>query len=672
VNQWQEVLKSAGFPTTALVLDFETYYDDEYNLKKMSMVEYVCDDRFEVLGLGLEIINDNLKFFAKPEPISSSPLSTLNTLQVTYGERDLHELTIVGQNLKFDALILREHFGIMPRYTVDIIDLSRHLDARNKHSLEALAKRWKAPALKGDTKQFKGLRWANMTPEQQQALEEYCKNDIEIEIFLFKKLLLMITNPQLELPLANQTLQLFLKPQILIDKELGKKLKKEMRQEMLKPLKDLYDLGIDCSEKEISGDKSFLELLNQHLDENEQVPMKPGKNGMIPALAREDEGMRYLLEEHHNKKVQALAAARLAISSWPLHIKRVQNLMNQAKTRNGKIGAPLTYYAAHTGRWGGTEGINLQNLGGRGRKGTGTHSLIRNIRGMLCAPDDFIFGIGDFAQIEFRINAWLSEQDDILQAFREGRDLYSEFATEELFHQPIRKPKENDPEPIARMLTFKRGFAKDGMLGFGYGMGTDRLYSDCRANNALRPAFDSGEYDWNFINRLIKKLRTRYSKIPEFWQTVEKAWKFVTKYPKERYDVWVKKGVFKIPILNFYNQNGTTIIQLPSGRCLYYPKASINKQGDLLYRWGHLWGGSITENIVQAVARDILGEALLQLQEHNFNILFHSHDEIICLLPKSSAEKDLQQMIEIMEIVPDWAEGLPISVEGELSERYKK
>ena len=666
MNQWQEVLKSAGYPPTALVLDFETYHDDEYTLKKMSTVEYVCDDRFEILGLGIQYLFPDKKDW---------PIEFLTPKH--HYSFNLDNITLIGQNLKFDALILREHFGITPKYTVDIRDLSRHLDARNKHNLEALVKRWGAPKPKGNIKQFKGLHWAKpghiiMDQEQKQALENYCKDDIENETFLFKKLLPMITNPQLELPLATQTLHLYLNPQIKIDFELGKKLKKDMRREMLKPLKELYDLGIDCSEKEISGDISFLSLLNQHLDSNEQVPMKQGKNGAIPALAREDEGMRYLLQEHHSKKVRALAAARLALSSWPLHIKRVQNLMNQAEKRGGKIGAPLTYYTAHTGRFGGTEGINLQNLGGRGRKGEGTPPLIREVRQMLCAPDGYIFGKPDFAQIEFRINAWLSGQEDILQAFREGRDLYSEFATEELFKEPIRKPRENDPEPLARMLTFKRGFAKDGMLGFGYGLGANRLYADCRANDSLRPAFDSGEYDWDFIDKLIKKLRTRYSKIPEFWRTVEKAWRFVTKYPKEEYGFNFTNPYPLKPILNFYNQNDTTIIQLPSGRCLYYPYASVNKQGDLLYRWGKLWGGSITENIVQAIARDILGEALLRLEQADFNIVLHVHDEVISLLPKSNANKQLQQMIEIMEIVPDWAQGLPIAVEGELSERYKK
>jgi DNA polymerase len=464
-------------------------------------------------------------------------------------------------------------------------------------------------------------------------------------------------------------LHLYLNPQIQIDCELGEELKKKMKVEMLKPLKDLYDLGIDVNQEDISGDKSFLDLLNQQFGPNEQVPTKAGKNGMIPALAREDEGMKYLCEQHSNQKVRALATARLAISSWPLHTKRVDKLINQAKTHNGKIGAPLTYYAGHTGRWGGTEGINLQNLGGRGRKGSGTHPLIREVRQMLCAPDGCVFGIADFSQIEARILAWLAGQDDLIQAFAEGRDVYSEFATEDLFREPIRKAKKSDPEPVAKMLTFKRGFAKDAILGCGYGMGTARFFDDCYANDALRPAFDSGQYDFRFIEGLIKAYRTRYSKIPEFWRTVEKAWKFVTKYPREDSPYCLEEG--KV-LLHFYNQNGTTIIQLPSGRNIYYPHASVNSRGDLLWRWGKLWGGSITENIVQATARDVLAESILYLTRHNINIIFHVHDEIICLLEKTSAEEILQEITEAMEKTPYWAHGLPIAVEGKLVERYEK
>jgi len=249
---YQSILEKAGYPTTALVLDFESYYDKDYSLKKMSTIEYVCDPRFELLGLGFERLGGSRVLFYTPDEIGS----VFAYLHDYFGD-NLERCTIVGQNLFFDCLILKRHFGITPQYTVDIRDLDRVWDARDKHSLEYTAKKWKAPKPKGKVDQFKDFYWADMDKEKRQALEEYCKTDIEIESFLFQKLLPLIPNPEIELPLATQTLKLFLEPQILIDKELGAELKQKMLLEMLKPLETLREKGFDYSHEDISGNISL-------------------------------------------------------------------------------------------------------------------------------------------------------------------------------------------------------------------------------------------------------------------------------------------------------------------------------------------------------------------------------------------------------------------------------
>ena len=663
---WQQILKQASYPKTAIVVDFETYFDKDYSLKKMSTIEFVKDARFEVIGLGCCTAG------ATSSPAFYAPNEIPSRIEILKKQLQ-NGATIVCQNSKFDCLILQEHYGITPKYTVDLIDIERIWESKCRHSLEAMAKRWGASTLKGDTDQFKGYRWADMSPEMRIALQEYCKNDIEIELFLFQLLLPIVPNPYIELPLATQTLHLYLKPQIVVDYEVGKELKKKMRLEALKPRLALRNRKICSSKKFISGNKSFKALLEKYLPDGESVPMKQGKKGLIPTLAKDDEGFRCLLE-HSEENIRLLAQARQAVKSWPLHIKRVDNLMNQARANGGRIGAPLGYYAAHTGRWGGREGINLQNLGNRGRKGAGTHPLIRAIRRMLL-PDtkgifDKLFGKADYSQIEFRVLAWFAGQTDLLQAFADGRDVYSEFATESLFKEPVRKPIESDSLEVAQILTFKRGFAKDGMLGFGYGLGTNRLYTDCRANDSLRPAFDSGEYDWSFIKRLIEMLRKRYDKIPAFWRKVEKNWRFVTKYPGQVASCHRPNYEHIQEALYFCNKDNATFIVLPSGRYLRYPRAKVNKHGDCSYKFGSLWGGSITENIVQATARDLFAEALLRLEVEKFNIVTHTHDDIITLLHKTSAEKELQRMMNVMKVIPPWAEGLPVEVEGELKERF--
>ncbi|KKK86793.1 hypothetical protein LCGC14_2759670, partial [marine sediment metagenome] len=195
--------------------------------------------------------------------------------------------------------------------------------------------------------------------------------------------------------------------------------------------------------------------------EGEHPPMKQGK--MILAVAQVDEGMKFLLT-HQKEEIRLLAEARLAISSWPLHIKRVQNLINQAKARNGFLGIPLSYHSAHTGRFGGSEGLNVHNFGKRGRTGSGIHPLIKEVGSLIEAPEGYTFITPDLSQIEARMLAWFAGQDDLLQTFANGEDVYSEFASD-LFNSKVYKPDKDDPEPIQKLMEIRRGFGKDAILG---------------------------------------------------------------------------------------------------------------------------------------------------------------------------------------------------------------
>ena len=145
-------------------------------------------------------------------------------------------------------------------------------------------------------------------------------------------------------------------------------------------------------------------------------------------------------------------------------------------------------------------------------------------------PDN-TFIIADYSSIEASVLSWLSGQDDLTADFAKNIDAYSKFATR-LFGVPIRKPVEDDPKPVADYLSIKRGFGKDAILGCGYGMGAGTFYDRCLSNDSLRPLFDAGTYDMLFISKLIKTYRGTYTKIPQLWRTIEKAFRWVIKYPK--------------------------------------------------------------------------------------------------------------------------------------------
>lgn len=297
------------------------------------------------------------------------------------------------------------------------------------------------------------------------------------------------------------------------------------------------------------------------------------------------------------------------------------------------------------------------------------------------------FIIIDSAQIEARVLAWVAGQNDLLKSFASGEDVYSIFAST-LFNCVVRKPEEEDPEPVAKFLGIKRGFGKDAILGAGFGMGPTKFHERCLQNPDLRPLFDSGEYGFKFIDKLIKTYRKTYYRIPEFWTAIEKSFKWVIKYPKEVVSYHIPddeitihghlkncKPALKNSLLTFWNDNGTVNLQLPSGRVLYYRHAVASKRGgydSLKYHHGALWGGTLTENVVQAIARDALGIWILKLEEHGFPVVLHSHDECVCVCQEQQAEEKMRLATGIMSKEIEWAKGLPLDSEGVVSYVYTK
>ena len=729
-----QILDKIDWPTDVLLLDFETYFDADYHLgkgkKALSIVEYVTDPRFRFTGLGIQIGTvgqmgpddyrvdwwDNPRFIPGPHV----PWA-ISMLKRKFGKA-FHNCTVIAKNNKFDCLILVEKFDIYPPYTIDIEDLSRYYDSRMKQGLKDLCKLFKLPA-KGDTKQFKGLYWETMTSEQRQAMKEYCLGDIKNEKSLLEILLPMVDNPSEELALACHTLNLYLRPVLHLDiKQAGEiasdmdsalaedlskvpwilkyrtkakpNIPKIMRAkkifpQILEKLLGFEWLCKDCG-KVFESDKKwkFDELKEPLFDLNEtamcpdpecgslelnrkgngsRLPMKQGKNEMIPATAQNDVAFQYLLA-HKDQKVRDLCRAKAACSSWPLHQSKVRRMITQTKCSDGLIRMPLRYYGAHTGRWSGTGGWNPMNLGGKGR-GRSIHPLIAQVRGTLVAPDGYTLIIVDSAQIEARELAWVVHQDDLLKGFADGEDIYSEFASE-LFQAKVWKPTEEEKAtPEGQTADIRRGFGKDAILGCGYGMGANTFFDRCRQNDTLRPLFDSGEYDWDFIDRLIKIYRTKYSNIPAFWTEIEKCFRWPTKYAKER-------TVYKISesaSLGFFRSGSTTKMQLPSGRVMNYRFATVSPKDDSIkYLHGHLWGGSITENLIQAMCRCLLGYWLLKCEDAGIPIVLHSYDELVACVPDYMPELKLQEMINIMSQGPSWADGLPLAAEGQISERYCK
>lgn len=384
-----EILQFAGYPENFVILDFETFFDKDYSIAKMSTWAYVTDDRFETIGCGFKFSCADPADPYPPYFVWADDLQHFfEGNQKCYGPH-LENITVVIQNVQFDALVLQEHYKIIPKYMIDLKHLDAHFDSRRSHKLKDMAKREKLP-LKGGTMQFSGVPFNGTTNRDWfDKMQEYCINDVEDEYALFEKLLPYLTEPEIELKIARHTIDLYLKPRLSFDFELADELVEGMQKYITEASEK-----VGLSTKELSGNLSFVKALQAVLPEGEVVPTKSAKRpsakmtallgqpGIGPALAKTDDGCKLLLA-HSKDEVRKLMEARQAVKSWPLHIKRVLAMQTLADVCNGKLPVPLNYYGCHTGRWSGGGGINLLNLGGKGRAGQGTHPLISKMRELL-------------------------------------------------------------------------------------------------------------------------------------------------------------------------------------------------------------------------------------------------------------------------------------------------
>lgn len=683
-DAWVGVLKKAGFPTDVVVVDFETYWDGGYTLSSMSTIEYVMDDRFEILGTAILRMKGKAPF-APLQPMCwrGDYDGIWEQVKHEYGP-NLERCTVVVANRRFDPLVMAKRLGITPKYVIDIQDLSRQICTHRSHRVKHLAEFYDLDTQKGDTAAAvpKGLRlsprWIRqpgrppqilqraMTDDEFNRMAEYARDDAVIEWQVFTILMPQLSRPEVELPLQNHTTQLFLKPQFQIDPDKA--------TEILDEMEATFQAEIEPSGLTIKqlNSMKFAEMLRDALPPecrtdpellNRTKPTKSRPNGTLRAcLAKDDPGRERLLS-FPDERVQALAKARVAVKSWPNHMKRVHSLVRQAEVAGG-LHVPIVYHGAHTGRWSGTEKINLQNLSSRSQ-----HEVLNAIRHLLVAPEGKTLVVVDLSSIEAVVLAWVAGELPLLEMFRAGGDPYIELATR-MFAKEIRKPLKTDIPPVRQFMKMARACGKVGVLGGGYGMGPEKAMGYAQGFGL---DLDLGESE-----KLIKTYRSGVPKITAFWGHIEQRFGFVTRYKKET--TWERPTPDgPVPCLTFRvdpDYDDCVQIVLPSGRALRYYEPRKNNKGQLTIRGQtgktHIWGGHLTENVVQAMARDILAEAILATEDAGWPIGLHVHDEEVGVVDEADGEEALADIIEIMRTPPAWAPDIPLGAEGQVTKRYCK
>jgi len=602
-----------------ITVDFETYYSKEFSLSKITTEEYIRDPRFEVIGVGVKVNNEPTEWAS----------GTHEQLKEYLHSFDWANSMVLAHNAMFDGAILAWHFDVHPRVFTDTLCIARALHGVEVGgSLRSLTERYRIGAKGTEVINAFGKRRLDFTAEELDRYGDYCVNDVELTYKLFH-IFLKTGFPKTELRLIDLTLRMFIDAVLELDIGLL-----EQHLEDTRERKDQLLEAAGVSKDDLMSNPKFAEVLNS-LGVVPPTKVSPTTGKETWAFAKSDESFK-ALEDHEDDRVQAVVAARLGTKST-LEETRTQRFIDIGK--RGTLPVPVRYYAAHTGRWGGDDKINLQNLPSRGPNG-------KKLKRSILAPDGYTLIDADSAQIEARVLAWLAEQDDLTQAFTNGEDVYKKMASR-IYGIP--------EEEVTKEQRF---VGKTTILGAGYGMGALKFQGQLKTFGQ--------DVTLDEARRIISIYRETNWKINQLWRDCQNMIRNMVN--GDSYQIG-KQGVLQV----VGSEQG---IKLPSGLLIRYDDLSAeNTENGLEYSYKtrrgrtRLYGGKVTENVCQGIARCIIGEQMLQIAK-KYRVVLTVHDSIVICVRDEEVSEAQAYIEKCMRWTPDWAEGLPINCESGTGKSY--
>lgn len=447
----------------------------------------------------------------------------------------------------------------------------------------------------------------------------------------------------------------------------------------------LYQLDQRINDRGVKVDIDLIDRVSKlanDASENIDAEMKRLTNGQVKAATNAMDLTAWLrgYELNVNSVDKQTVTRLLAMDGLHPIIKQVLRLRQDgAKSSTAKYDAMvnaanaddrmrglLMYHGAATGRWSGRL-VQPQNFPRPQKKqdeldeiiaklkadqdvsehGAGTVLASDLLRSMLIADDGHRLMFADYSAIEARVLAWVAGQNDLVETFRKGGDVYKEMASA-IYNVGVESVTDG-----------QRQVGKMAILGCGYGMGGKRFAEQCATMGI--------KVDEDEAKRIVAVYREKNNRIAQYWRDVEQDF------------VDMVKGAGRV---------GSVELPLPSGRSLTYhnPRiiqretpwgamrdtAQVDTLNSVTRQWVSqiIWGGLLTENVVQATARDMMATAMMALEIKGYPVILSVHDEIICEVPDGFGSLD--EMIDIMTRVPAWAQGCPINAEGKEGKRYRK
>lgn len=633
--------------------DFETYYDKDYSLTKMTTEEYIRNSRFQVIML-------NIRW---PDGTHELVTGTHAEIQFRLDGVDWSQYAILSHNALFDAAILAWVFNVNPKAWLDTYSMSRAMFGGLGNSLAALAKRYNLVEKGTYVANMMGRRRESLSPAEFQLYAEYCEHDTELCYQIFNFMLNGWYDfescdnrgpyPTKELELIDRLLRMFTEPVLRLNKRM---LQEHYDEVISRKEKLLKDCGAD--KDELMSNQKFATLL-ESFGVTPPTKISATTKKLAFAFAKTDPGMKELLE-HPDERVQAIVAARMGVKST-LEETRTLRFMGIAE-RYQSFAVPLRYSAARTHRLGGADKINMQNLPARGAAGG-------KLKACIEPPPNHVIIDCDSSNIEARMLAWLAQQEDLVTDFANNVDVYCKMASR-IYNRPITKADK-----------LERFVGKTVVLGCGYQTGKIKLQATLKAAD---PPMVLDEFE---CDRIVQTYRNTYYMIPRLWKQADLA---IQAMHDDKF-MWLgKEGVVAV--------EGKKGIKLPSGLYLQYPQLHRQRDKDSgkeawVYKdvkgFVSLYGGKLIENVVQALARIVVTQQLLKIAPR-YRVVLTVHDAIACIVKvsdranaiKYNAAKGIwepnceevqvaQDFIEsMMRWIPKWAAGCPINCESGIGNNY--
>jgi DNA polymerase len=618
-----------------LYFDAETFYTDEYSLRKMTTVEYIMDPRFELLGASVAL--------------GDAPVRWVHAKDMTafLGSVDWGQTALVSHNTQFDGGVLAFRLGRVPRLYCDTLSMARAL---LQHKLRSLALKAVAEFLnlgvKGDTiHQMKGVtaRYLLENPAFHREVEIYANNDNELCRSIFT--LLKPHFPKTEFAIVDMVMRMFCEPRIQLDVGMlsvhlqGVKQHKRML---------LDRMGFQDATSLMSNDQFAQELLKRGVEPPMKISAVTGKQSY--AFAKTDPGLKDLAE-HDDPEVQSLVAARLGHKST-LEETRTEKLIRiGSRSQSWAVRAPwcpmpLRYSGAHTHRLSGSDGLNVQNFP---RGGT--------IRKALRAPAGYVFMAPDLSQIEARIVCWLAGAQ-MLEVFRRGEDPYRYQAIQIGALQP--DWGKDHPE-----FANGRQLGKGLVLGCGFGMGPPKFQL-----TVAKPPYNMN-LTLGEAQTAVYGYRNSNPEIVALWKTLQTALSMLARHPAGS-----RLGTYAETVhgLAYEVRDDTVQMLLPSGLHLKYEGLCHTGDGmNFMYagQKQYVYGGKAAENLVQALARCVIMEAALRVKrEINLWPALQVHDENVYLVPEDKVTIYEPIIRASMTASPPWAPTLPVQTSIAIAHTY--